>query len=278
MTVDSGSTTAWLLCATALVMLMTPGVGFFYGGLVRKRISSPGCPFIIAFAGEHQWIIIGYSLAFGPDVSGIIGSLEYVGLNNVPFDAPGLPYPPMLFMMYQLTFAAVTLAIVTSGMAERIKLSAFLIFGLIWITVVYEPVAHWYGGRRGSAMGFLDFAGVLSFQIMWFCGAGPCLCLSENVQGLENTLSITEYPMTLLGEDSLVWLVRFNGGECPRSKRPCSKRSSSDKYLCAAVGTCMAFLSRGSGEDLVHSGLVSGAVAGLGAITPCAGMSRPCGL
>ncbi len=279
MTVDSGSTTAWLLCATALVMLMTPGVGFFYGGLVRKKnfISMVALSFIAFALVSIQWIIIGYSLAFGPDVSGIIGSLEYVGLNNVPFDAPGLPYPPMLFMMYQLTFAAVTLAIVTSGMAERIKLSAFLIFGLIWITVVYEPVAHWvWGGGWAASMGFLDFAGGAVVHITaGFAALALAFVIGKRSGFGEYSLDPQNIPMTLLGA-GLLWFgwFGFNGGSALAANGLAVNAVVVTNTSAAAGALAWLFVSwfRGRPSSL---GMVSGAVAGLGAITPCAGYVTP---
>ena len=163
MVIDSGDT-AWLLASTALVMLMTPGVGLFYGGLVRKKnfISMVAMSFVAFALVSIQWIVIGYSIAFGGDVSGAMGNLSLVGLEGVGMQ-PG-PYSPaipgLLFMAYQLMFAAVTMAIVTSGMAERVKLSSFVLFALLWTTLVYDPVAHWvWGGGWLSSLGFLDFAG-----------------------------------------------------------------------------------------------------------------------
>ncbi len=279
MTVDSGSTTAWLLCATALVMLMTPGVGFFYGGLVRKKnfISMVALSFIAFALVSIQWIIIGYSLAFGPDVSGIIGSLDYAGLNNVPFDAPDLPYPPMLFMMYQLTFAAVTLAIVTSGMAERIKLSSFLIFGLIWITVVYEPVAHWvWGGGWAATMGFLDFAGGAVVHITaGFAALALAFVIGKRSGFGEYSLDPQNIPMTLLGA-GLLWFgwFGFNGGSALAANGLAVNAIVTTNTSAAAGALAWLFISwlRGRPSSL---GMVSGAVAGLGAITPCAGYVTP---
>jgi Amt family ammonium transporter len=279
MTVDSGSTTAWLLCATALVMLMTPGVGFFYGGLVRKKnfISMVALSFIAFALVSIQWILIGYSLAFGPDISGIIGSLEYIGLNNVPFDAPGLPYPPMLFMMYQLTFAAVTLAIVTSGMAERIKLSAFLIFGLVWITVVYDPVAHWvWGGGWAASMGFLDFAGGAVVHITaGFAALALAFVIGKRSGFGEYSLDPQNIPMTLLGA-GLLWFgwFGFNGGSALAANGLAVNAVVVTNTSAAAGALAWLFVSwfRGRPSSL---GMVSGAVAGLGAITPCAGYVTP---
>jgi len=149
MAIDSGAT-AWILASTALVMIMTPGVGFFYGGLVRRKnfISMITLSFVAFALVSIQWVLFGYSLAFGSDVGGFIGNLQYLGLNNVGME-PG-PFstaiPGLLYMVFQLVFATVTMAIVTSGFAERIKFSAYLVFALVWTTIVYDPLAHWVWG------------------------------------------------------------------------------------------------------------------------------------
>ncbi|MEI6841351.1 MAG: ammonium transporter, partial [Methanomicrobiales archaeon] len=163
MAIDTG-TTAWLLAATALVMLMTPGVGFFYGGLVRKKnfISMIALSFIAFALVSIQWVLIGYSLAFGGDTGGFIGNLSNLGLEGVGMEAG--PYSPaipgLLFMAFQLVFATVTMAIITSGLAERVKLSSFIVFAALWTTLVYDPLAHWvWGGGWAQQMGALDFAG-----------------------------------------------------------------------------------------------------------------------
>ncbi len=160
---DSGAT-AWILASTALVMIMTPGVGFFYGGLVRRKnfISMITLSFVAFALVSIQWVLFGYSLAFGSDVGGFIGNLQYLGLNNVGME-PG-PFstaiPGLLYMVFQLVFATVTMAIVTSGFAERIKFSAYLVFALLWTTIVYDPLAHWvWGGGWAAQFGALDFAG-----------------------------------------------------------------------------------------------------------------------
>ncbi|MCX6685446.1 MAG: ammonium transporter, partial [Methanoregula sp.] len=135
MALDSGAT-AWILASTALVMLMTPGVGFFYGGLVRKKnfISMITLSFVAFALVSIQWVILGYSLAFGPDVGGFIGNLNFLGLNGIGME-PGSyspAIPGLLYMVFQLVFATVTMAIVTSAFAERIKFSAYLVFALLW--------------------------------------------------------------------------------------------------------------------------------------------------
>jgi len=273
-----GSTIAWLLCATALVMLMTPGVGFFYGGLVRKKnfISMVALSFIAFALVCIQWIFIGYTLAFGGDAGGFVGNLEYFGLNNVPFESSAA-YPPMLFMMYQLTFAAVTLAIVTSGMAERIKLSAFLIFALIWVTLVYSPVAHWvWGGGWAQSLGFVDFAGGAVVHISaGFAALALAIVIGKRTGFGEYSLDPHNIPMTLLGA-GLLWFgwFGFNGGSALAAYGIAVNAIVVTNISAASGALAWLFISwmRGMPSSL---GMVSGAVAGLGAITPAAGYVTP---
>jgi ammonium transporter, Amt family len=270
---------AWLICATALVMLMTPGVGFFYGGLVRKKnfISMVSLSFIAFALVSIQWILIGYSLAFGPDVGGVIGNLEYVGLNNVPFTSGTASYPPMLFMIFQLTFAAVTMAIVTSGMAERIKLSAFVIFVLVWITVVYEPVAHWiWGGGWLASLGFVDFAGGAVVHInAGFAALALALVIGHRAGYGQYSMEPHNIPMTLLGA-GLLWFgwFGFNGGSALAANGLAVNAIVVTNTSAAAGALAWLFVSwlRGRPSSL---GMVSGAIAGLGAITPAAGYVTP---
>jgi Amt family ammonium transporter len=273
-----GSTIAWLLCATALVMLMTPGVGFFYGGLVRKKnfISMVALSFIAFALVCIQWIFIGYTLAFGGDAGGFVGNLEYFGLNNVPFESSAA-YPPMLFMMYQLTFAAVTLAIVTSGMAERIKLNAFLIFALIWVTLVYSPVAHWvWGGGWAASLGFVDFAGGAVVHISaGFAALALAIVIGKRAGFGEYSLDPHNIPMTLLGA-GLLWFgwFGFNGGSALAANGLAVNAIVVTNISAASGALAWLFISwmRGMPSSL---GMVSGAVAGLGAITPAAGYVTP---
>jgi Amt family ammonium transporter len=273
-----GSTIAWLLCATALVMLMTPGVGFFYGGLVRKKnfISMVALSFIAFALVCIQWIFIGYTLAFGGDAGGFVGNLEFFGLNNVPFESSAA-YPPMLFMMYQLTFAAVTLAIVTSGMAERIKLSAFLIFALIWVTLVYSPVAHWvWGGGWAQSLGFVDFAGGAVVHISaGFAALALAIVIGKRAGFGEYSLDPHNIPMTLLGA-ALLWFgwFGFNGGSALAANGLAVNAIVVTNISAASGALAWLFISwmRGMPSSL---GMVSGAVAGLGAITPAAGYVTP---
>lgn len=273
-----GATIAWLLCATALVMLMTPGVGFFYGGLVRKKnfISMVALSFITFALVTIQWVVIGYSIAFGGDVHGLIGNLDFFGLNNVPFESDAA-YPPLLFMIFQLTFAAVTMAIVTSGMAERVKLSAFLLFALVWVTIVYSPVAHWvWGGGFAASLGFLDFAGGAVVHITaGFAALALALVIGKRAGFGEYSMDPHNIPMTLLGA-ALLWFgwFGFNGGSALAANGLAVHAIVVTNISAASGALAWLFISwmRGMPSSI---GMVSGAVAGLGAITPAAGYVTP---
>ena len=163
--VGSAGDTAWVLTSTVLVLMMVvPGLALFYGGLVRRKnvLATLMQSFILLALISVQWVLWGYSLAFGPDIGGVIGNLDYLGLAGVTGE-PG-PYadtiPHLAFMAFQGMFAAITPALITGAFAERMKFSAFLIFGLLWSTLVYDPLAHWvWGGGWIGAIGALDFAG-----------------------------------------------------------------------------------------------------------------------
>ena len=164
--IDRGDT-AWMLSASALVLLMTaPGLALFYGGMVRQKnaLATLMQSFIIMAVISIQWVLWGYSLAFGPDKGGIIGGLEWIGLRGVgtePFDAYSKTIPHQAFMIFQMMFAIITPALITGAFAERKKFSAFLLFTVLWATLVYDPLAHWVWGDGGwlKKLGALDFAG-----------------------------------------------------------------------------------------------------------------------
>jgi Amt family ammonium transporter len=274
MALDTG-TTAWLLAATALVMLMTPGVGFFYGGLVRRKnfINMVAIAFIVFALVSLQWVLFGYSLAFGPDVGGFIGDLSYAGLNGIGLEATPGGYPAILFVAFQLTFAAITMAIVTSGFAERVKLSAFLIFALLWTTLVYDPLAHWaWGGGWASSIGSLDFAGGTVVHISsGFAALAVALVIGKRAGFGQYLMEPHNIPMTLLGA-ALLWFgwFGFNAGSALAANG-----IAANAFLVtntSAAAGAMAWLAaswyRGRPSSL---GVVSGAVAGLVAITPAAG-------
>ncbi|NYT17552.1 MAG: ammonium transporter [Methanomicrobiales archaeon] len=274
MTLDTG-TTAWLLTATALVMLMTPGVGFFYGGLVRRKnfISMVALSFIVFALVSLQWVLFGYSLSFGGDIGGFIGNLDFAGLSGIGMEAGDAGYPPLLFVAFQGVFAAIAMAIVTSGFAERVKLSAFILFALLWTTLVYDPLAHWaWGGGWASVVGSLDFAGGTVVHISsGFAALAVAMVIGKRSGFGQYSMEPHNIPMTLLGA-ALLWFgwFGFNAGSA-LAANSIAVNAFMVTNISAAAGA-LAWLAaswyRGKPSSL---GMVSGAVAGLVAITPAAG-------
>jgi Amt family ammonium transporter len=284
MAIDSGAT-AWILASTALVMLMTPAVGFFYGGLVRRKnlISMITLSFVAFALVSIQWVVIGYSLAFGNDpassVNGFIGNLQYLGLNNVGMD-PG-PYskdiPGLLYMVFQLVFATVTMAIVTSGIAERVKFSAYLIFALLWTTIVYDPLAHWvWGGGWAAQFGALDFAGGTVVHISsGFAALALALVIGKRVGFGKYSMEPNNIPLTILGA-ALLWFgwFGFNAGSAVAANGLAANAFVTTNTAAAAGAIAWLLVSWINGKPS-SLGFVSGAVAGLVAITPAAGFVTP---
>ncbi|HQE86310.1 MAG TPA: ammonium transporter [Methanolinea sp.] len=274
MAIDSG-TTAWLLISTALVMLMTPAVGFFYGGLVRRKnfISMVALSFIVFALVSIQWVILGYSLAFGGDIGGLIGNLQHFGLEGLDPGQGDTAYPPLLFVAFQLVFATVTMAIVTSGFAERVRLSAFVLFVLLWTTLVYDPLAHWaWGGGWTMGLGSLDFAGGTVVHISsGFAALAVALVIGKRAGFGQYTMEPHNIPMTLLGA-GLLWFgwFGFNAGSALAANGLAANAFLVTNTSAAAGALSWLFASwiRGKPSSL---GMVSGAIAGLVAITPAAG-------
>ncbi len=279
MVADSGSTIAWLITASALVMLMTPGVGFFYGGLVRKKnfISMISLSFVAFALVSIQWIFVGYTLSFGPDVSGLIGNLGNLGLNGVSMNPGEAGYPPLLFMLFQMTFAAVTVAIVTSGLAERVKLSSFIIFSLLWTTLVYDPIAHWvWGGGWLAAIGVIDFAGGIVVHISaGFAALALAIVIGKRAGYGHYSMEPHNIPMTLLGA-ALLWFgwFGFNGGSALAANGMAVNAIVVTNTAAAAGALSWMAISWYYGKPS-SLGMVTGAVAGLGTITPAAGYVTP---
>src|SRR4051794_992445 len=219
----SGADTAFMLICTALVMLMTPGLGLFYGGMVRRKnvLATFQQSFIMLGLISMQWIFFGYSLAFGPDkLGGFIGGLEWAGLQGVGL-APNADYaatiPHQLFMVYQLMFAIITPALISGAFAERMKFSAYLTFTLLWATLVYDPVAHWVWGTGGWIkvhLGALDFAGGLVVHLISGVAALCCVLTMGKRKGLgQEEMHPHNLTMTALGT-GLLWFgwFGFNAG------------------------------------------------------------------
>ncbi len=278
MAMDTG-VTCWLMVSAALVMLMTPGVGLFYGGLVRKKnfISMIALSFVCLAVTSIHWIVIGYSLAFGQDVAGFIGNLDHLGLAGVSWEAGAAGYPPLVFMAFQLFFAAVTITIVTSAVAERIRLSSFILFCIVWLTLVYCPIAHWaWGGGWAQQMGLADFAGGTAVEI---CSGFSSLALAYVIgcrAGFgKHALEPHNIPIALLGA-ALLWFgwFGFNAGSAlaVNGSAAVAFVNTNTAAAAGALGWMFASWYRGKPSSL---GMVSGAIAGMVAITPAAGLVTP---
>ena len=262
-------------------MLMTPGVGFFYGGMVRRKnvIAMIALSFIAFALVSIQWVLWGYSLAFGPDVRGFIGGLSAVGLAGVGM-GPG-PFaqtvPGLAYMVFQLVFATVTLAILTSVFAERVKLSSFIIFGLLWTTLVYDPLAHWvWGGGWTAAMGAIDFAGGTVVHISsGFSALAIALVIGKRKGFGKYVMEPANIPIALLGA-AMLWFgwFGFNAGSALAANGLAANAFVVTNTAAAAGALTWMCASWWHGRP-ASLGVVTGAVAGLVAITPAAGYVTP---
>jgi Amt family ammonium transporter len=282
--IDTGDTT-WVLVSTAMVLAMTaPGLALFYGGMVRSKnaLGTIMQSFIILCLISVQWVLWGYSLAFGPDKGHIIGGLEWLGLNGVGLD-PNPDYaatiPHQAFMVFQMMFAVITPALITGAFAERMKFSAFLIFTLVWATFIYDPLAHWVWAVGGWIRNFgaLDFAGGTVVHISSGASALACaLVLKARLGYGKEHMAPHNLPMTVLGA-SLLWFgwFGFNAGSAVSSGALATSAFVVTNTATAAAGLSWMlaeWMHRGKPTVL---GAASGAVAGLVAITPAAGFVGP---
>ena len=283
MSVNSGDT-AWLLISSALVMLMTPGVALFYGGMVRRKniLSTMMMSFAILAMVGILWVLYGYSLSFGPDKGGLIGGLDFIGLNNVgqePSDVYATTVPHLAFMIYQAMFAIITVALITGALVERIKFSALMVFSALWLTLVYSPVAHWVWGSGGwlVRLGVLDFAGGTVVHITAGVSALSLAMLLGPRKSFRNGESTepNNIPLVALGA-ALLWFgwFGFNGGSALTSGGlAASAFVATNTSAATAAFTWMVLSWLYRRPTLL--GTVTGAVAGLVAITPAAGFVTP---
>ncbi len=282
-TVDTGDT-AWILVSSALVLCMTlPGLALFYGGLVRGKnvlgtIMHTG---VILCLISLVWIICGYSLAFGPSIGGMVGSLAWVGLNDVGIE-PSATYastiPHQVFMVFQLMFAAITVALITGSFAERMKFKALLLFSVLWSICIYSPLAHWvWGGGWLGAMGALDFAGGAVVHISSGFGALVCAMMLGPRKGFgTEPMPPHNLPMTVLGT-GLLWFgwFGFNAGSALGANGGAAAAFVATHTAAAAGGLSWMvaeWMHRGKPTLL---GLASGVISGLATITPGAGFVGP---
>ena len=277
---NSGDT-AWILACSALVLLMTPGLAFFYGGLVRRKNSTATIMYSFMAMGlvGVVWVLWGYSLAFGPDVGGLglIGNLEWFGLRGVSATEPG-PYaatiPHQAFMIFQAMFAIITPALITGAFAERMKFSAYAIFIVLWVTIVYAPLAHWvWGGGWLGSLGVLDFAGGTVVHInSGIAALAAALIIGRRMGFGTEPMPAHNIPMVVLGA-GLLWFgwFGFNAGSALAADGIATNAFVVTNVATAASVIAWVAMSWIFGARPSVVGAASGAVAGLVAITPAAG-------
>ena len=280
---DSGHT-AWMLTASALVFFMTPGLAFFYGGLVRAKslVNTIMLSFITIGVVSIVWTLWGYSLAYGNGelIDGFIGDFSLLGLSGVEmFSQEGDAISPLYDVLFQMMFAIITPALITGAFVERFKFSTYLVFTVIWITIVYAPVAHWVwgGGWIGAdGAGALDFAGgtVIHINAGAAAVAAALLVGRRKLPGLQpNTV-----PYIVLGA-SILWFgwFGFNGGSALASDDYAVNAMLVTQIAAGTAATTWGILSMISSGKISAVGTATGAVAGLVAITPAAGAVNPMG-
>ena len=284
---DSGST-AWVLVSAALVLFMTPGVAFFYGGMVRPKhvMSMLMQNFITIALVSVVWVLLGYTLAFGKG-NGFIGDLHFAGLAHMDEVVPGftgasaMAIPPLVYVIYQMMFAVITPSLITGATADRWKFASFVPFVVLWSLLVYSPVAHWIFSPVGWAakMGVLDFAG----GIVVHTTAGAAALVMAIVLGKrrgypERPMPQSNLPLMLIGA-AILWFgwFGFNGGSALGANQ-----LAASAFMNTNTAGAAALLGWLAAERLRHGkcttlGAAGGAVAGLAAVTPCAGFVSPLG-
>lgn len=282
--VNAGDT-AWVLISAALVFIMTPGLGFFYGGMVRSKnvLATIMHSFFIVGMISVEWIILGYSMAFGDDsaglIPGVIGSLSKIGLAGTAGQiVSGTSIPELAFVIFQCMFAVITPALITGAFAERVRFKAYALFTLLWSIFIYNPMAHMvWGGGKLFALGALDFAGGLVIHILSGV-SGLTLCLLIGKRRGYGKLPILPHhlPMTVLGA-ALLWFgwFGFNAGSALGANE-----LAANAFVTTQAAAAMATVSWVACEWLHNGkptilGAASGCVAGLVAITPAAGFVAP---
>jgi ammonium transporter, Amt family len=276
--------TAWVLVSAALVMLMTPALAFFYGGLVRRKnvLATLMHSFFMVGLISVQWVLWGYTLAFGPSVNGVIGSLAWLGLNGVGAE-PNADYsatiPHLAFMAFQMMFAIITPALITGAFAERKRFKAFVLFSLLWATVVYDPLAHWVWGVGGwlRALGALDFAGGTVVHISSGVAAlVAALVLGRRLGFGKEPMEPHNVPYVVLGA-GILWFgwFGFNAGSALAANGLAANALVTTHVAAAMAAVTWTTVSWASSGRPSVVGAACGAVAGLVAITPAAGFVTP---
>jgi Amt family ammonium transporter len=283
--VDTGDT-AWILTSAALVLFMTPGLAFFYGGLVRRKnvLSILMQCFMLMCLITIQWVVLGYTLSFGPDINGLIGGLDWFGLKGVGLE-PNADYaatvPHQAFMIYQAMFAIITPGLILGAFAERMKFSSFCLFMLLWATLVYDPEAHWVWGIGGFLRkdGALDFAGGTVVHVNAGIGAlAAALVLGKRLGYPDNMSPPHNLPFAVLGA-GMLWFgwFGFNAGSALGAGTLATNAFVVTHIAAAAAGLTWAILDWMFNSRPTVLGMITGVVAGLVAITPAAGFVNPMG-
>lgn len=278
--IDTGDT-AWVLISAALVFIMTPGLAFFYGGMVRSKnvLTTMMQSFFIVAMISVEWVVIGYAMTFGTDINGFIGSLDKVGLAGVGMNVlENGTIPELAFVAFQCMFAVITPALITGAFAERMKFAAFAVLILLWAIFIYNPMAHWvWGGGVLAELGALDFAGGLVIHILsGVSGLTICILLGKR-SGYGRTAMIPHnLPMVLLGA-TLLWFgwFGFNAGSALGANALAANAFVVTQAAAAAATVSWVIVEwKVNGKPTVL-GAASGCIAGLVAITPAAGFVAP---
>jgi Amt family ammonium transporter len=269
--------TAWMIVATALVMVMTPaGLALFYGGMSRSKnlLNTYAMTFVAYCLGSVIWMMWGYTLAFGPDQAGMVGGLENLFLRGIGVNSLSGTIPTYVFVVFQMTFAGITAALVIGSVVDRMKFSSWIVFTVLWLTVVYSPVCHWvWGGGWMSKMGALDFAGGTVVHInAGVAGLVLALVLGKRIGYGKEAMFPSSISLTALGA-ALLWFgwFGFNAGS-----ELAADGVAASAFLVTNTSAAMGALAWMFAEWLVNKkptvlGIASGVVAGLVAITPAAG-------
>jgi len=269
--------TAWMIVATALVMVMTPaGLALFYGGMSRYKnlLNTYAMTFVAYCLGSVIWMMWGYTLAFGPDQAGIVGGLENLFLGGIGVNSLSGTIPTYVFVVFQMTFAGITAALVIGSVVDRMKFSSWIVFTVLWLTIVYSPVCHWvWGGGWMSKMGALDFAGGTVVHInAGVAGLVLALVIGKRIGYGKEAMFPSSISLTALGA-ALLWFgwFGFNAGS-----ELAADGVAASAFLVTNTSAAMGALAWMFAEWLVNKkptvlGIASGVVAGLVAITPAAG-------
>lgn len=273
--------TAWMLISTALVLLMLPGLALFYAGMVRSKniLATMMHSFAAMALISIQWVVFGYSLAFGPDKGHFWGGFDFVLLNGIDLESLSGTIPTYVFMMFQGMFAIITPALISGALAERVKFSSYLVFLLLWATFVYDPIAHWVWGPGGwlAGLGALDFAGGTVVHLSSGISALAAIRILGQRKGFLKEMIIPHsLGLTLLGA-GLLWFgwFGFNAGSALTSGSKAGL-AFTNTHIAAAAASLSWMLAEWAHHGKPSAlGAASGIVAGLVAITPAAGFVTP---